>query len=177
MSNFSPKDRYHSLLSCLHHLPRKVATNQHVDSLTALVLLDLCHHSKFNLQKAAYFIDNPDFNILRGVAGFDHEHHHQEPDAQWSCPDDFHSHLCSSQFHNQIRAIERESIKRQQANEAEFLARLGQSVGIQNPHHIALNLKHDNYGYLLYQAPQDHDAELQEFLTNSAYILAFCPTL
>ena len=61
------------ILIHLSTLPQKILSLHGRADLAEFVLRDLCHERCFNLKKAAFFIDNPDFNHLKGIAGFCHE--------------------------------------------------------------------------------------------------------
>ena len=51
-------------------IPKKLLSAQHVDNVAEFVLHERSHENCFNLRRAAYFVDNPDFNCLKGIAGF-----------------------------------------------------------------------------------------------------------
>ena len=61
----------HDLLQKLSHLPKKIVALEGLEHTPSFVLHELCNESAFNLSKAAFFIDNPDFNHFKGIAGFD----------------------------------------------------------------------------------------------------------
>ena len=69
MANHDHLDRRHNVLHHLTHLPRKIVSLNGAENLTEFVLHDLCQSRCFNLPKAAYFVNNPDFNCIKGVAG------------------------------------------------------------------------------------------------------------
>ena len=65
----SLNDKHIDILDKLCHLPRKILSLHGHDNITELILHELCNEQCFNLEKAAYFIDNPDFDCFKGVAG------------------------------------------------------------------------------------------------------------
>ncbi len=62
--------RYEALLRCFTHLPQQILSLHKIDNATEYVLHSLCDAGCLDLQKAAYLVDNPDFDCLQGVAGF-----------------------------------------------------------------------------------------------------------
>ena len=48
--------------------------------MSEFVLHDICNPNCFNLQKAAFLVDNPDFDCLKGVAGFSADEAYQKHD-------------------------------------------------------------------------------------------------
>ena len=62
--------RHYTILNTLSKLPRKMLSLKGQENVTEFVLHELCHKNCFNLDKAAYFVDNPDFDCLKGMAGF-----------------------------------------------------------------------------------------------------------
>jgi len=61
--------RQHDLFKNLSSLPRMILVCNGCENIFELLLHDLCHPTCFNLKKVAYFVDNPDFDCLQGVAG------------------------------------------------------------------------------------------------------------
>ena len=63
-------ERQNRMLHHLAQLPRLMIDVHGRDNISEFILHELCSEPCFNLRKAAYLVDNPDFNCLRGVAGF-----------------------------------------------------------------------------------------------------------
>ena len=61
-----------------------------VENMIEFVLHCLCSEDCFNMPKAAYFVDNIDFNCLKGIAGYNHLEKYKEPGI-WSKPENFSS--------------------------------------------------------------------------------------
>lgn len=73
MEHTTMSPRHKQVLVCLSCLPHKMLSVHGLSNATEFVLHELCQSSCFNLKKAAYFVDNPDFDRLQGVAGFNKE--------------------------------------------------------------------------------------------------------
>ena len=55
----------HNVLNTISRLPRKMLSLKNQENITEFVLHDLCNKKCFNLEKAAYFVDNPDLTHSR----------------------------------------------------------------------------------------------------------------
>src|SRR5947207_14497437 len=89
--------RHAHVIDNLRRLPRKMLSLHGLDNVTEFVLHELCDKHCFNLQKAAYFIDNPDFDCLKGVVGVSHAELHNIVDI-WDNPAIFSEHITKSAF-------------------------------------------------------------------------------
>lgn len=171
----NPSERHQRILQSIHRLPKKLVVYAEQDNLAEFVLHELCHYQHFDLAKAAYLVNNKDFDCLRGVAGYVHEHALGEGAAPWSQPEQFSLSMRQSPFNKAVREIVAQSIQRNDASEASSVAKIAQAIGIENPQFISWDLKHDNQGYLLYQAMPEHNEELRDHLHHSLFLLSFCP--
>src|SRR3972149_6861847 len=95
------KLKNYALLEYLSSLPKKMLSIQHYDNIPGFVLHDLCLSKNFNITKAAYLVDNPDFNCLRGVTGFCKDEAYQSCDI-WDAPEDFSKHILKCPFHEKV---------------------------------------------------------------------------
>lgn len=170
-----PEHKHVQLLHVLHHLPRKVMTHQEKENLAAYVLHELCHESIFNVNKAAYLVNNSDFNCMRGVTGYEHNDAFNEFDAHWNQPDAFSLHLKNSEFNTAVREIFSQALTRNDHSESRSVLAIAENLGIEHPAYISWDLKHNNHGYLLYERPDHHDEETRAFLSNGLFLLSFCP--
>lgn len=175
MLSSNPSVRHHQLLHCLHQLPQKVMAYQEHDNVAAFVLHELCHSSQFNLEKAAYLVNNPDFDCLRGIAGFTRHDAFDEFDMHWRQPEEFSLRMKSSPFNSAVRELYAQSLKHNDVHEAASVTGLAEQLGIEQPQYISWDLRHDNHGYLVYQAPEDHDEQIKSYLQNGVFVLSFCP--
>lgn len=170
-----PQSKHVHVLHTLHELPKKVMLHQHKDDLAAFVLHELCHESIFNLEKAAYLVNNVDFNCIRGVAGYDKNDAFQEFDHHWQQPDEFSLRLKSSAFNKTVRDIFSRALVPGQVDEAMSVIAIAEDLGIEHPEFICWDLKHENHGYFVYERPAHHDDEIKKYLHNGIFVLSFCP--
>src|ERR1700691_4148672 len=103
MEHYEQLQRQCKMLSCLAALPKRILSLHGEDNVTEFVLHDLCHQDCFNLNKAAYFVDNPDFNCSKGVAGFSRDEPFNECEVIWSKADAFSEHMKKSAFNQRVR--------------------------------------------------------------------------
>src|SRR5689334_18968556 len=91
------------ILNYLNHLPRKMLKFSQEDNISEFVLHALCCQDCFNVDKAAYFVDNPDFDCLRGIAGFSRSEAYPDSYHIWEKPQQFSSHMRTAPFNQQVR--------------------------------------------------------------------------
>lgn len=163
---------HHHVLSRLTLLPRKIIALYDAEHTSELLLHELSHNSCFNLEKAAYFVDNPDFNCFQGVAGYDQAEHTIEEDI--ALPPVFYRHLNTCDFNKQIRGMAGSSYKKVHASQEDIIKELASGLDFNNPSCYVWPLKHDNYGILIYQASNGDAEHLQEHIENGLHLLGFC---
>jgi hypothetical protein len=166
--------RYRKLVSRLADLPKKMVALYDLDAIGNIpefVLQDLCHEDCFNLKKAAFLVDNPDFDYLKGIAGFSKEERFKE--NHWEDPRKFNDHMNGSNFNKLVKAFCDCSYKKNNKNNLDKLAR---ELSLENFGVKIWPLKHYNHGFLLYERELDEEDEIfdQSFLS-SLHILSFCP--
>ncbi|MFZ5954554.1 MAG: hypothetical protein ACOYT8_05650 [Candidatus Dependentiae bacterium] len=165
----------HELLKHLSYLPRKILTMQGTDNLTEFVMHDLCHDRCFKITKAAYLVDNPDFNCLKGITGFSKEECYPESHKIWEQPDLFSAHMKSSPFNQQVRSIMLCSASKKSAiSDVGMVNEIAENLGMKNHAFCSWNSKYDNHGLFLYECASDMDIE-QDHLMNGLCLLSFCP--
>lgn len=169
---------YHQVLSRLTLLPRKIIALSDAEHMSEFILHELSHISCFNLEKAAYFVDNPDFDCFRGVAGYDQCEYEVQEDI--ALPHTFYRHLGDCNFNKQVRAVGNGSYRKEQRPEEAILKALTSELVFKEPQCYVWPLKHDNYGVLVYELKESscgngHAAELKEHIENGLHLLGFCP--
>ena len=97
-------ERQNRMLHHLARLPRLMIDIHGRDNVSEFILHELCSAPCFNLRKAAYFVDNPDFNCLHGVAGFADDQAYQDQEI-WESPDEFSKYMQNAAFNNHVRSI------------------------------------------------------------------------
>lgn len=159
------------VLTSLSNLPQKILSVHGIENITEFVLHDLCAKNCFDLEKAAYFVDNPDFNYCKGVAGY-HKNEEFEADDIWQKPSDFSTFMRTHNFNQKVRNIQKTSIGKEHDREKKFVKDIAQELAFANPSYLSWNLRHDNNGILIFE-PQN--AELSQQLSKGFYFLSFCP--
>lgn len=173
MSRHESASRKHAVLNYLNHLPRRILLMHNNDGIAELLLHELCSDRCFNLKKAVYFVDNPDFDCLKGVAGICREEVPISHDDVWSNPDNFIELVRSSSFNNMVRGIQRVSMTRSKERDEDIMAELAHECNIIHPQCYVWDMKHENRGLFICEA-QD-DPELESYLQDGVCLLGFCP--
>ena len=168
--------KHQQMLGSLSCLPKKLMSVHMLDNATEFVLHELCNQGCFNLHKAAYFIDNPDFNILKGVAGFSQAEAYTEWDQVWNNPEAFTTFMQRSDFNQKIRKFCVASAHRNQKPYGELVLEMAHDLGVVEPAFVSWDIKHDNKGLLLYEKHGVNVVPFEEHFLNSLYLLNFCPT-
>lgn len=167
-------ERHLYMLKHLSELPRKILSMHGHDNVTEFVLHDLCHPHCFNLKKAAYLVDNPDFDCLKGVAGFYDQEAFPQEDI-WNNPKDFSHHMQQSSFNQQVRGFEHASYKKNHALSHDTVSAIAHTLTFDKPHFFSWDMKHDNTGILIYQKIGEHDEHKEPDIINGLSLLSFCP--
>lgn len=167
--------RHKQLLRCFAHLPQQILSLHQIDNATEFVLHSLCHEGGFNLSKAAYFIDNPDFDCLKGVAGFNKDEEVHTCDDILANEDYFTRHMDSCQFNKRVRRITAPSVKKIDDSIEKAVSRLAALLEIEDPSYYTLTIKHNNFGLVIYEQKTAEDHKMQEELLTGLALLGFCP--
>ena len=176
MERFEALERQLKVLKYLSNLPRRMASLHGTDNVTEFVLHDLCHEQCLNLTKAAFFVDNPDFNCTRGIAGFSRQEQCcGNCDGIWQDTKKFTDHRKSSAFNQQVRTLSHPSLKHSGDKQVELAGNLAHDLGFKNYGLCAWPMRHDNEGFMLYEKADEHDAALDEHIVNGVSLLSFCP--
>ena len=162
-----------NLLRQVTQIPTRILRNHDLHGLAGLLLHHLCSGECFNLSKAAYFVDNPDFDQLVGVAGFSRSE--ATGGDVWAEPAQQAVRVEEGAFHKTVRGMHHASIARKgDAAGGETQVKLmAQELGIENPQVYTWDMKHGNKGVLLYDGGAQ-EWETQD-LYNAASLLSFCP--
>lgn len=145
----------------------------HAENVTEFVLHELCKASCFNMNKAAYFIDNPEFDCFKGIAGFDRNGPYHEDIDHWQTPEQFTQHMQACSFNKKVRGVLQQSPQRATSNYDGFIAELAQQLAMKQPACISWQLKHNNKGMLLFE--HDMQDDTHEYIEDALHLLGFCP--
>ncbi len=163
------------LLQRLAHLPKKIVALDGIEHTPSFVLHELCGENAFNLSKAAFFIDNPDFNHFKGVAGYESATAFGSAEQKWQDPHAFISHIQGTSFNQLVLKSVEASILRDGEIDPFKAQELASKLGIKVPAFRAWEMKHDNFGFLIYEYSGQKIDGIEEHLHNSLYLLNFCP--
>lgn len=167
-------DKQYRMLKSISDLPRKILQHHYTDNVAECVLYELCHEHCFNLNKAAYFIDNPDFNCTRGITGFSREESYSQPSI-WQDVTHFSQFMKDSAFNKKVREINRCSLKKIEDSHEVLAREIAQELGFKNYGVCEWQMKHDNHGFLIYEKASTTDNYADEFLVSGLALLGFCP--
>lgn len=166
--------RVQEVLLCVTNLPEQLVKFHGQENMLEFLLHSMCQQDCFNFLKAAYFIDNPDFNHLKGVAGFHHQEKYEK--NHWNDPETFSDHMKRAPFNNQVREVMRESIKKNNHSEKEVVNELSQELAFNNFRYLSWPVKYNNHGLLLFEAAEDENDIIKERMLAGLHLFGFCPT-
>jgi len=168
--------RQNKVLDCLSHLPKRILSLHGRDNITEFVLHDLSHEQCFNLRKAAFFVNNPDFNCLKGVAGVAQRDIPQGLwNNIWEQKEMFSTYMRNAPFNRKVRGFAQCSLEKRQAPSSETIEVISRRLGIEKPSFYSLDMKHDNHGLLVFEKSNDQDYLDERCFLNGVSLLGFCP--
>lgn len=156
-------------------LPRKMVHLHGHDNLTEFVLYELCNEQCFNFKRAAYFVDSPDFNCLKGIAGFCRDDIANINTSKWSDPNEFATHIQQAIFNQKVRNYIHESLRKKGETDEQIVELLTQELGLSSPMFCAWDMKHGNHGMFVFEPSQPDIIPVQDDLLNGLSLLSFCP--
>ncbi len=162
----------------LHHLsclPRKIVQLHGHENVTEFVIHELCHEQCFNLEKAAYFVDNPDFDCLKGVVGYWRAQAYDPGADIWQNPDTFTVHMQSSPFNQKVRGMVRASIRAHGGSDQDIVNAVATDLEIKDPGYSCWNMKNDNHGIFVYEKSGCQGLCSDEDIANGLSLLSLCP--
>lgn len=162
------------LLHRLSAIPRKIISLHDQDNIVDFVLHELCNEKCLDFEKAAYFVDNPDFNCCKGVSGYAKDERYPDHDI-WRDPRAFKSHIDQSPFNLKVRSIQCADRKNRDGNISALIDALGNDLNIADPTIFSIDLRHGNQGIFLCKPASDHIVKYQEDMINWLSYLGLCP--
>lgn len=169
-----PKNNY-ELVKFLTKIPGKIISLHGRENITEFVLHDLSGKSCFNFSKASYFVDNPDFNHLKGIAGYVHTQAFENSDAIWHNPDQFSRHMLGAPFNKKVRNVLRPSPKKGCMEAQAIVDAVAQELEMNNPQFYCWDMKHYNHGLFVYETNNEQAEWNSEDLLSSLHLLSLCP--
>lgn len=160
----------------LTEIPSKILLHNEVQDLPQIVLHDLLDDNAFNFNKAVYLVDNPDFDCLKGVAGYSSEECKFHKHDVWEDPDHFHQDMEQANFNSQLKQFLRNGLKRKDINthDEDDLTQLGQSLGLKNPSFLTWKMRHGNNGILIFETSEQIAERKQNLLRHVGPLLSLC---
>ena len=158
-------------ISCM---PRKILKLHGRDNVIEFVLHELGKTDNFNLHRAAYVIDNPDFDCLKGIAGFDRQELYKGQKDIWEDPDEFSRYMSQCKYNAQVRNFQRNSSKRKGCNDAQIVEEISHDLGFNQPKYYTWDMKYDNHGILLYEKVEEDSCDC-DYLLDGLCLIGFCP--
>lgn len=165
-------NHYEALLR-LGNIPEKMIMTHGCENLAEFVLHELCHESCIAFSKIAFFVDNPDFNCFKGIAGISHNERFTQSDA-WNNVTDFSEHMRNALFNQSIRSIARESVIRTGSQWEQCANNLGETITVENPGWFMFSAKHGNTGLLVF-TPNTLNDHTRMTLAAGSSLLGLCP--
>ena len=161
-------------MHCLSCLPRKILGLHGRDNVIEFVLHELGKEECFDLKKAAYVIDNPDFNCLKGVAGFCRSEAYSSKKDIWDEPDLFSEHMKRATYNKKVRSFLQESHVKKGEKPEQIIEQICRDLGFEKPSFYSWNMKHDNKGILLYERNSKETCDCN-YLLDGLCMIGFCP--
>jgi hypothetical protein len=177
---------HYSVLLKLNALPERMVTAHHYHNLAEYVLHELCDPLCLSLHKAAFLLDNPDFDTLKGVAGVHHQErftapssmpHENEDGSVWQHTDQFTEHMANCRFNKAVRSVQRKSAQRTAMPWSECAAELADEMVFEQDKWgwLTFAAKHGNTGILIFESPDQSNPEREASLACSVSLLGLCP--
>ena len=165
------------LLQMLLDLPNKILYHHEIEGLAQLILHDVSHDHHFGFKRASYLVDSPEFDSLRGVAGFAEGECDYHKEDLWSDPRSFLHDMREARFHNELLKLTRQSVKKDvlHAGKQELIRGVAHDLGMVNPWVYSFDMRHGNHGILIVEeGVKQLDEDDHELLTHVAAMLGLC---
>lgn len=166
------QERRTRLLHTMSTVPQMMLALRHRHNMYEFVLHDLCAHDCFNLQKAAYIVDNPAFNCLHGIAGYASDEMGQNGSILHD-PEQFSQKMQNSVFNNKVKSIEQASIKLK--NQESIAHDIADVLGLKNYDVCYWDMIYDNHGIFMFEKADPEDSLVHDYLLSGLSLLTFCP--
>lgn len=173
MDSKKMNDQGYVVLDRLCCLPQKMLALKNNDNVSEFVMYELCSHC-FGINRAAYFVDNPDFNCLKGVAGYSREEPFEIKEDIWANPKSFSDYMQKAEFNQQVRKFQHPSVKKHERSDDEIVEEIAKTLGLGQHGYYAWDMKHDNHGIFVYEKSDEVLCD-EDYLKSGLSLLGFCP--
>lgn len=166
----------YGIIDTIAKIPHKILKHHEVPGLAHMVLHELGHDNVFGLKRAAYFVDNPDFDHLVGVAGFCKNECIFHKKNHWNDPHSFKQDMEAAKFHNNVRIVATQSFNKKHIDTNSFadIALLSDELEITNPSFFTWNMHHGNHGLLIFEPSKEISVWRHSLLSNIIGLLSMC---
>lgn len=172
MTRQEKEQRRKEVLKCICKLPKNMIQLHGTENLTEFLLYHLADRTCFNLSKAAYLIENKDFNRLKGIAGYHGKENFTEINP-WARPEKFTDFTSTSLFNNKVRSIEIADLELGGSLLSQKIAR---DLEFTRPSFCSWPVKYDNQGIFIFELSNDDEKEIiDDHLEESLHLFGFCP--
>jgi len=168
-------DREHNVLHSLSKIPALMLSMNERENVSAMLLHHLCSKECFNLEKAAFLVNNPDFHCLRGIAGFSKDEAYPYKSSIWTEPDEFTNHLSRASFNDKVRSVYNHGVKPSDSTIVEGLHDIAKSLHFNTVNVASWKMPHDNMGIVMYEHADPADQLIDKHLVDGLHLLSFCP--
>ena len=168
------EERKRRIMHSISKLPRKMLQLHGRENVIEFVLHELGQENCFNLNRAAYIVDNPDFNCLKGVAGFSREESYCDQDI-WDDPEKFSAHMKDCPYNKTVREFCIESCVKKGESDQDIVKHVSKDLGFEHPAFYSWQMKHDNHGLLLYEKQEEDEDCDCDYLIDGLCLIGFCP--
>jgi hypothetical protein len=162
------------LLKNLIAMPSNLVKMHGSHNLPEFVLHELALPENFNLAKIGYFVDNPDFDCVKGVVGYKHTEAYKG-NSIWDNAPAFTKHMENAPFNQQVRDYLRRSIKRGSVCDQDIIGEIATTFSFNSPSYYCWRMRHDNHGLILYEYMNGHDHWDQTDFSHALHLLSLCP--
>jgi len=165
------------LIQKVSELPSKILKHHETQNLPQVLLTYLGHQDCFDLERAAYIVDNPDFDHMVGIAGFaQKDFEMKEVEELWGNPIALHDTFMNLNFNKRVKNYLQDSLNRRglSVDNSKSLLRIGKELGLSNSQSLCWNLKHGNHGLFLFEPKKEMSTKEQHLLKTAAMMLGFC---
>ncbi len=156
-------------------IPRHILSNRDIDGLAHVVLHAIGHDSHLGLNRAAYLVNNPDFNRLQGVAGFSKDECRFHDSDVWENPSAFSKRMEKAPFHQKIKTVVRQSFHKNMSpvHHAQLLS---QELGMKMSDVHVWDTKQGNHGIFIFEeGARAVCRKIDGLLEQIAALLELCP--
>ncbi len=176
MKNTEILSRDAQVLRSLSTIPEKILRLHGTENVSEFILYELCHENCFNMPKAAFFIDNPDFKCFKGIAGYNKKEH-PEYHSLWDEPENFTQFMQNNAFNQKVRAIQQgnaDQVDGKHKNPEDYLQDIAHQLDVRDLGFHRFPLKHGNQGLFVYDKHESQIEDMEVFARGTCF-LGFCP--